>query len=151
MPDRMRRNAKQFVRFALVGASGVIVNLAVFVLVLAIWGHATGHPLSLANLISRDVGHLSRWADLTANGAGFAVSVLSNYALNRRWTFRSTRAVGGELPKFVLVSVIAYAGQLGVFWVGMDHLVLGRTLSQLVAIACVMPLNFVANKLWSFR
>jgi putative flippase GtrA len=151
MPDTFHRSARQFVKFSLVGASGVVVNLLVFVSVLVVAGLVTGQPLSVANLVSREVGRLSRTADLIANASGFGVSVVSNYLLNRRWTFRSTNAVPGEMARFVLVSLVAYAGQVTVFWICITHLHLGRTPSQLAAIACVMPINFVANKLWSFR
>lgn len=151
MPESIQRSAKQFARFALVGASGVVVNLSVFVCVLLVWWIATGTPVSLKNLVSREIGPLSRAVDLIANAAGFVVSVLSNYVLNRRWTFRSTKPVPGELTRFMLVSVIAYVGQVAAFWVGITRFQLGRTPSQLLAIACVTPINFLANKLWSFR
>ena len=55
-------------------------------------------------------------ATYVANAAGFVVSVMTNYYLNRRWTFRSTNDVAGELPKFFTVSLVAYGGQLGIFW-----------------------------------
>lgn len=134
---RLRRNLFQFFKFGVVGGSGVLVNLAVFNLTLLLW-HALrgGTPLA---------------ADYTANGAGFVVSVLSNYYLNRRWTFRSSGNVGRELPRFVVVSLIAYGGNLAVFSVCRTQLHIGPNLSQLIAIAFVMPINFVVNKLWSFR
>jgi putative flippase GtrA len=33
----------------------------------------------------------------------------------------------------------------------LDWLGWGKTVSQMVAIALVTPLNFIGNKLWSFR
>ncbi|HEY5472315.1 MAG TPA: GtrA family protein, partial [Candidatus Limnocylindrales bacterium] len=86
-----------------------------------------------------------------ANGLGFVVSVLTNYYLNRRWTFRSKGAVSSELPKFFTVSIVAYLINLGILTVGLSALHLGANASQIIAIACVMPINFVLNKLWSFR
>jgi putative flippase GtrA len=38
-----------------------------------------------------------------------------------------------------------------VFWALHDVAHVAPIPSQLVAIACVMPINFVFNKLWSFR
>ena len=76
---------------------------------------------------------------------------MTNYYLNRRWTFRSTKDVAGELPKFFTVSVIAYGGQLAIFWALREQAHLAPIPSQLIAIVFVMPINFVANKLWSFR
>jgi len=135
--QRARRNLRQFVKFALVGGTGVIVNLAVFNATMRAWELFTSdNPLS---------------AKYLANALGFVVSVLTNYALNRRWTFRSRGDVSRELPRFFTVSVVAYLANLGVFTLCLTRLGVGPNPSQLVAIAAVMPINFVANKLWSFR
>ena len=139
--DRVARNARQFTRFALVGGSGVIVNLVVFNATLIAWHLITGRPLS----------NLGLTADYVANALGFVVSVISNYYLNRRWTFRSTGRVSSEFPKFLTVSLVAYVVNLGIFTLAHTVLDLRGNLSQLIAIACVMPVNFVFNKLWSFR
>ncbi len=133
----LNKSFRQFVKFSFVGASGVLVNLAVFNATLLLWRLAAG-----------DTPHV---AEYTANLLGFIVSVLTNYYLNRRWTFRSTGAVGTELSKFFTVSVVAYVVNLGVFTLARHGLDLSENVSQLIAIACVMPINFVLNKLWSFR
>lgn len=134
---RVERNARQFVKFALVGGSGVFVNLAVFNATLLTWQLVTGH--------------MGLRASYVANGLGFVVSVASNYYLNRRWTFRSTGSVAPEFSKFIVVSLVAYAVNLGIFTIAHTVFELRGNFSQLIAIACVMPVNFVANKLWSFR
>ena len=138
---RVERNARQFTKFAMVGASGVVVNLVVFNATLIAWHLATGRPLS----------NLGLTADYVANALGFVVSVATNYYLNRRWTFRSTGRVSSEFPKFLTVSVVAYVVNLGIFTVAHTVLDLRGNVSQLIAIACVMPVNFIFNKLWSFR
>ena len=56
-----------------------------------------------------------------------------------------------EFPKFLTVSLVAYVVNLGIFTVAHTVFDLRGNLSQLIAIACVMPVNFVVNKLWSFR
>ncbi len=137
MDDRLKRNLTQFVKFCFVGGSGVIVNLVVFNLTLIAWHAATGSTPTAAKYLG--------------NLLGFVVSVLTNYYLNRRWTFRSSGAVRSELPKFFTVSVIAYLANLGIFTLCLSVLHLSDNLSQVIAIACVMPINFVLNKLWSFR
>jgi putative flippase GtrA len=50
--------------------------------------------------------------------------------------------------------VVAFAGLLvNQFWlvVFLDVLGLGKIVSQAIAIVLVLPLNFLGNKLWSFR
>lgn len=135
--DHVPPDLRQFVKFSLVGGSGVVVNLAVFNATLLTWQLVTGH--------------MGLTASYVANGLGFVVSVMSNYYLNRRWTFRSTGSVPAELSKFVVVSLVAYGVNLGIFTVAHTVFELRGNFSQLIAIACVMPVNFLANKLWSFR
>ncbi len=152
----LRADAVQFVKFALVGLSGVVVNVVVFSATLLVWLALTGHITSagdvahsLTGLVTKSTQDVPRVADYVANALGFAVSVMTNYYLNRHWTFRSTGRVSRELPKFVTVSLIAYACNLAVFSLARTQL--GPVVSQLIAIAVVMPINYVANKLWSFR
>jgi putative flippase GtrA len=154
--EGLRGDVVQFFKFALVGASGVVVNLVVFSATLLVWLALTGQihssadfTHSLTGLVTKSAQDVPRVADYVANALGFAVSVMTNYYLNRRWTFRSTGRVSRELPKFVTVSLIAYAGNLLVFTLARTQL--GPVVSQLIAIAVVMPINYVANKLWSFR
>jgi putative flippase GtrA len=159
MRGRLRRNMPQFIRFCVVGGSGVVVNLAIFTSVLLIWLAAAGHLHSVAdlthavrNLVFKKETHgIAHGAAYLANLAGFVVSVLTNFYLNRRWTFRSSGRIGAELGKFATVSVFAYSGQLLVFWLLRNVAGVGPIPSQLVAILCVMPVNYIANKLWSFR
>jgi putative flippase GtrA len=134
---RLKKSGLQFVKFCFVGASGVVVNLVVFNLTILLWRLVGGSTPTAAEYLG--------------NLLGFVVSVLTNYYLNRRWTFRSSGAVSSELPKFVTVSIVAYLVNLGVFTVARHGLHLDDNLSQLIAIACVMPINFILNKLWSFR
>jgi putative flippase GtrA len=154
--EGLRADALQFLKFAIVGSSGVIVNVAVFSATLIVWLALTGHihsgadlAHSLKGLVTKSAQDIPRAVDYVANALGFAVSVMTNYYLNRRWTFRSTGRVATELPKFVTVSIVAYAGNLVVFSLARTQL--GPVVSQLIAIAVVMPINYVANKLWSFR
>ena len=137
MDDGLKRNVSQFVKFCFVGGSGVLVNLVVFNLTLLAWHAASGSTPTAAKYLG--------------NLLGFVVSVLTNYYLNRRWTFRSSAAVGAELTRFFVVSVAAYLANLAVFSVLHSAVHVAPIPSQVIAIACVMPINFVFNKLWSFR
>jgi putative flippase GtrA len=134
---RMGPHLRQFVKFCLVGGTGVVVNLAVFNLTMLVWRLAQGYDPTAAKYLG--------------NFLGFVVSVMTNYYLNRIWTFRSNGDVRRELPKFLGVSVLAYLANLVVFTICYSHLRISPNLSQLIAIATVMPVNFVLNKLWSFR
>jgi len=67
------------------------------------------------------------------------------------WTFRDQRGhVGFQGLRFFTVAVVAYGANLGILSaliaLGMD-----KVAAQAIAIVLVTPLNFVGNKLWSFR
>jgi len=125
---RARRNWQQLAQFCVVGAVGYVVNLAVYASLL----HSGFHYLLAAT-------------------CSFLVAVACNYTLNRHWTFRDRRAgVAAQGMRFFVVAL----GSLGANLVVLDALIrlgAGKFVAQAVAIVLVTPLNFVGNKLWSFR
>ncbi|HWC25705.1 MAG TPA: GtrA family protein [Solirubrobacteraceae bacterium] len=133
---RKPANWMQLVRFAAVGASGYAVNLAVYAL--------------LVHGASVDYG-------LAATGA-FSVALTNNFIWNRVWTFpRADGHVGFQAARFCVVSLVAFGFNLVVLYtlvegLGMDEVLgMGTVPAQALAIAAATPLNFIGNKLWSFR
>jgi putative flippase GtrA len=125
---RKRKNWEQLAKFCAVGATGYLVNLAVYALLLDVVGL---HYLSAA------VG-------------SFLVAVTNNYLWNRLWTFRAQRgAVAYQGVRFFVVSTAALLANLAVLEI-LVSLGLGEFVSQAIAIVLVTPVNFVGNKLWSF-
>jgi len=125
---RARRNWEQLAQFCVVGAVGYLINLGVYALLL----HEGLHYLLAATL-------------------SFLVAVANNYWLNRHWTFRERKAgVAAQGMRFFLISVASLGANLLVLHV-LIRLGLGKLVGQAIAIVLVTPLNFVGNKLWSFR
>jgi putative flippase GtrA len=123
------RNWQQLGKFCVVGAVGYLINLAVYDVLL----HTGLHYLLAAT-------------------CSFLVAVTSNYTWNRLWTFREHRGhVGIQGMRFLLVSLAALGANLVVLHLLVAYGGLGRLLAQAIAIVVVTPLNFVGNKLWSFR
>jgi putative flippase GtrA len=125
---RRPANWVQLAKFCTVGASGYVVNLAVY-----------------ATLLAFDVHYL------LAAVCSFLVAVTNNYLWNRAWTFRHRR---GHLVfqgfRFLVVSTVALGANLA-FLSALVALGVPKLPAQALAIALVTPWNFVANKLWSFR
>jgi putative flippase GtrA len=125
---RARRNWEQLAKFCAVGAIGYAINLGVYAALL----HGGFHFLVAAT-------------------CSFLVAVTSNYTWNRIWTFRDRRAgVAAQGMRFLIVSV----GSLGANLLVLDALITlgaGKLGGQAIAIVLVTPLNFIGNKLWSFR
>lgn len=126
---RQRHNWEQLAKFCVVGATGYVVNLLVYVAL-----------LDGANLHYR----------IAATGS-FLVAVTNNYLLNRLWTFRHHRGhFAYQGMRFLVVSLVVYGGNLLILTVLVEFGV-GKIVSQAIAIVLVTPANFLGNKLWSFR
>ncbi len=161
-PERYRRNAAQFARFAVVGGTGVVVNLAVLVLVKRMGPQPEqamfGIPLTAFHV---------RWYHGYSTVA-FLVANLWNFQLNRMWTFRSTQharwwkeywpflAVGllGQAIGLVLLTLLMHHGSpIALPTDPLDDTSGLRTRlywAQLIVIMVVTPLSFVLNKIWTF-
>jgi putative flippase GtrA len=125
---RQRRNWEQLVKFCLVGATGYVVNLWVFSLLVLLF----------------DLHHIP------AAICSFLVAVTNNYLWNRIWTFRDRRGhIGFQGMRFLVVSTFALGANLLVLE-ALVRLGLPEIVAQAIAIVLVTPINFVGNKLWSF-
>ena len=128
-----RRGIRQFVKFGIVGASGFLVNLIVFTILQRIVPDHT-RPLQY-NLIY---------------SFAFLAGGVSNYYLNRVWTFRSTGHAVREGAQFLTVSVVALVVGLIVSaavspWLGHGHK------TWFVATVAGIFVNFFLNKYWTFK
>jgi Predicted membrane protein len=124
---RRRHNWIQLIKFGVVGASGYVINLAVFSALLG-WG-----------------AHI-------AAAISFIVSAASNYWWNRHWTFAGQKgSFALQGMRFYVVSAVAFVFNQLWLVVFIDWLHWREVLSQAIAIVLVTPLNFLGNKLWSFR
>jgi putative flippase GtrA len=121
-------NWVQLAKFCTVGASGYVVNLAVFSLLVS-WGH----HYSVAAAIS------------------FVVAVTNNYTWNRLWTFRGQRGhIAYQGLRFLVVALLALAANEAIL-AALIAAGMGEVIAQAIAIVLVTPINFIGNKLWSFR
>ena len=126
---RRSQNWIQLLKFSVVGASGYVVNLAVFALLV----------------------HGPDWDYRLAAVGSWLVAVLNNFSWNRLWTFRDRRGhYGHQGARFFIVAAIALLANLIVL-TALVSLGLPKVPAQAIAIVTVTPLNFVGNKLWSFR
>jgi putative flippase GtrA len=123
-----RQNWVQLLQFGLVGASGYVVNLAVFAVVVG--------PLNVHHIPAAIIA--------------FCVAVTNNFWWNRHWTFDARHGHAGfQAARFFTVSVLALLINL----VALELLIrggMGDLPAQAVAVAIAMPFNFVGNKLWTF-
>jgi dolichol-phosphate mannosyltransferase len=127
---RRPHNWIQLAKFGVVGLSGYVVNLVVYAFLL------------------KQVGlHY-----LAAASVSFLVAATNNYIWNRLWTFRHQRGhVAYQGLRFLIVAVLAYGANLLVLTGLVEVVGVDKIVAQAIAIVLVTPLNFIGNKLWSFR
>ena len=120
----------QLMKFCAVGASGYVLNLCVFALCVG--------PLDTHHLV--------------AATAAFAVAVLNNFWWNRHWTFRARGGRAGfQAARFFTVSVGAFVFAAAVLELLVSVVGVAELPAQAIAIIAATPLNFIGNKMWSFR
>lgn len=127
----------RFIKFAIVGASGTVVDFSVLNLMHLVFGAS----LFLSNTIS------------------FSVAVVNNFIWNRLWTFPESRQrpFGKQLLQFGAVNVVGLAINQAVF-LSLNHYVfepwlgqLGYNLAKACAIVLVLFWNFGVNRIWTYK
>ena len=124
----------RFVRFALVGLSGVFVDMPIF------WALT-----SLAHL-----------RDLVAILPAYAVATVWNFALNDAWTFRDRRGNTRwsklvRFGKYALVGLLPLAYRMATYWPLTRVSDVQKLLAYAIAIVVGMAWNFGVNFLWTWR
>jgi putative flippase GtrA len=122
-------NWVQLFQFGVVGASGYVVNLAVFAVLVG--------PLGIHHIPSAILA--------------FCVAVTNNFWWNRHWTFDAKHGHAGfQAARFFAVSVLALGVNLVLLYLLVDVAGAPELPSQALAVAAAMPFNFIGNKLWTF-
>ncbi len=84
--------------------------------------------------------------------AAWLVAVLNNFVLNRHWTFDAADGrAHAQAIRFLLVSLVAEVVSLLLLTLFVEGAGLAKVAAQALAVGCSMPLNFIGNKLWSFK
>lgn len=129
----VRGSAARFVRFCVVGGSGVVVNQGLLMLL-----HGTlGAPLLLSSLVAIEV------------------SIITNFLLNHVWTWRMSLRVPGLMRRCLqyhaAAVMAAFAGNVIVLMAAVELFGVDYRIANLVGIAVGTVINFTAGELWVFR
>lgn len=124
-----RRGIRQFVKFGIVGSSGLVINFVI------------------AHVLQRSTT-FSEFADFAI---GFMAGGVSNYILNRIWTFRSERHPLIEGLQFLLVSLIALGCGKIVFGLAERYNFHHFSTLWLISTLGGVFINFFLNKYWTFK
>lgn len=156
----------QFIRFGIVGGSGVVVNMVVLIIMNRLNGGSENAqdilwsiPGTAFNVRFTNIAWL----------IPFLVANLWNFQLNRWWTFRSKDHSSWWRQFWSFLAVGSVAMVVGFFlkllmtnptsplylpepWFHEERGLQSREYwSQLIAIFFTLPVNFLVNKWWTFR
>ena len=130
-----KKGVIRFIKFGIVGTSGIVVNMGILWFLTEMMG--------LHYLMS--------------SVAAILLSILNNFFWNDIWTWRDSRKPGAKayvirLMKFFLVSSLAgYIGNWSVLWALTHFLGFHYMIANLFGIAAATALNFTLNHIWTFK
>lgn len=164
--ERLRRTVHQFIRFSAIGASGVVVNMVVAIIMNKLHGGTANAQNVIWSIPGTDFN--LRFTALVWIVA-FLIANMYNFQLNRTFTFKSAQharwwsefwpflAVGSVAAIVGLIIKIALTNPTSPIYLpdppfNEDAGIASREYwAQLIAILITMPVNFVVNKFWTFR
>ena len=126
------RQSEEFIRFALVGLSGLLVNLGSYV------------------LLTRKIG----FGIALAYPIAIELSILSNYFLNDVWTFKYRRVtipVYHRLFRFHVVAALAGSLNYLVFLILVYLMHVYDILANVIGISIGMLVNYFLNSIWTWH
>ncbi len=128
----------RFIKFGIVGASGVIVNLSVLYL---------GQEI-----LFKEIAQQTLRLNISLAFA-ILIATISNFTWNQRWTWHDRKALRTvpivvQFAQYALACWIGIAVQFGL--TNLFALFLHYLLANLIAVVIASLFNFVANDLWTF-
>lgn len=142
----IKKEQSRFLRFAMVGAFGAIVDFGIF----------------------NSLTHFFPISAVAASVISFIAAVFSNFTWNRYWTYPDSRSkhVAHQLIQFLVISFIglairtplfAYLEKITIqyfskptFQLPFTPTFIGHNLSLAISIVVVMLWNFFANRFWTY-
>ena len=128
--DKLRPDfIEKFLKFGVVGFSGIIVDFGITYLL--------KEKLRIHKYI--------------ANSTGFVMATISNYLLNRYWTFNTgDSAQISQFGKFFGIAIVGLALNNLIIYLLNDKLKINFYISKAIAVAIVSLWNFFGNYLYTF-
>lgn len=160
--QRQPEARRQFVKFAVVGASSTVLDLLTYKL---LWFVLPAIPYAMARAAFFLTDPVGIALDLQRTAAAMAsvissgvVGTANSFYWNRRWTFRAIEhdLAIRQIRRFLFVSYTGMALRAVIVYglmppTGVRPSPIQVLVYQLIAILIVMFWNFFMNRLWTFR
>ena len=118
-----------FVRFGIVGVAATFIHVAVFSLLVELFGVAP----------------------VAASVPAFVTAMLASYGVNRRWTFAAQGSHRVHLPRYALVALIGLGLNVLITYVVVNLLGYWYGLALAVVVTVVPAATFLLNRNWAFK
>lgn len=157
LATRLSLNPKElerFVKFAIVGAFGAVVDFTVLNIMKLLFEHM---GLGVGWNIGLDVQQIQL---IAANIISFSTAVISNFTWNRLWTFPESRdrPIRSQLAQFsavnvagLLINTIILITADTYFFSNFFSQRISYNLAKAFAIGVVLFWNFGVNRIWTYK
>lgn len=124
---------KRLIQFSIIGASGTLINIAVFNLLMR-------HPVN---------AHIP----LIANSIAFLIALSNNFYWNFRWTFKSMakhKSIHKKYLQYFGIGLCVLAINNTIFHTLISHYHVAPRVANILAIALCFMINYLANSWITF-
>lgn len=94
--------------------------------------------------------YLFKTTPVVANAIGFAIGFFVSFTLNRHWTFSDEAPITKSLPRYLIMTIVAYLLNLLVIVIGMRTFGIGPYLIQLFGIGVYSVSMFIGLRWFVF-
>lgn len=88
---------------------------------------------------------------MIATTAAYALATVNSFFINRAWTFDSRDNSRKKFVKFVLINVLSAGINSLMMYLLVDKARFNVMVAQAVTILVTMCVNYIGNRLWTFR
>lgn len=120
--------SSSLVRFLLTGAANTLLGLAII------------YALKLIGL-----------HDVPANLLGYALGIWISYAMHAAWSFSYAGSVRAALPRYVLVTIVAYLSNLATVSIALYWWGLNGYVAQALGVVPYVTVGYLGSRLYVFR
>jgi putative flippase GtrA len=89
--------------------------------------------------------------DIASNAIGYVIGFGVSFLLNSRWTFEHKSVSASTLGRFLIVTCVAYLGNIGTMLLARDHLHIDHRAAQLFGVVAYTAIGFVGARVFAFR
>ncbi len=150
------KEAERFTKFLFVGTWGFIVDFGTLTFLIEV--------VELPRLVAEGTPYSNTAGLVLSNSISFTLAVISNFTLNRYWTYPESRSKRKrvQLPQFALVSIIGLVINNAIFALTtplFNNLLLavsdpqwidGYIPAKMLATVVVLFWNFFVNRYWTY-